>query len=222
MSKEKKISSRAKILATIKSSLLTPTPMPFPDLDYATEPFASNIDSLALQFAKAFTAVQGNFMYCDGKNELKQSLENLISAKKLQRIHCLDTRLYKMLSSLGFERLSDSKNLDFAEAAITSVEALCARTGTVVYTSQGEQGRTLQVFPPMQLIIAFTSQVVPDIKQALEQVTNKYNGKLPSMISFATGPSRTADIEKTLVLGAHGPREVYLFLLEDDCITCDI
>ena len=53
MSKEKKISSRAKILATIKSSLLTPTPMPFPDLDYATEPFVSNIDSLALQFAKA-------------------------------------------------------------------------------------------------------------------------------------------------------------------------
>jgi L-lactate dehydrogenase complex protein LldG len=42
----------------------------------------------------------------------------------------------------------------------------------------------------------------------------KYGVKLPSMISFATGPSRTADIEKTLVVGVHGPKEVYCFLAD--------
>jgi L-lactate dehydrogenase complex protein LldG len=42
----------------------------------------------------------------------------------------------------------------------------------------------------------------------------KYNSNLPSMISIASGPSRTADIEKTLVLGAHGPKEVYLFFID--------
>jgi L-lactate dehydrogenase complex protein LldG len=46
-------------------------------------------------------------------------------------------------------------------------------------------------------------------------IMQKYDGALPSMISFATGPSRTADIEKTLVLGAHGPKEVYVFLIDD-------
>jgi len=42
----------------------------------------------------------------------------------------------------------------------------------------------------------------------------KYNQRLPSSISFATGPSRTADIEKTLVVGVHGPKQVYLFLVD--------
>jgi L-lactate dehydrogenase complex protein LldG len=42
----------------------------------------------------------------------------------------------------------------------------------------------------------------------------KYNGQLPSSINFATGPSRTADIEKTLVVGVHGPGQVYVFLID--------
>jgi len=46
----------------------------------------------------------------------------------------------------------------------------------------------------------------------------KYNGNMPSMISIATGPSRTADIEKTLVLGAHGPKEVYVFFIDQPSV----
>ena len=44
----------------------------------------------------------------------------------------------------------------------------------------------------------------------------KYPDNYPSMISLITGPSRTADIEKTLVMGAHGPKELYVFLIEDN------
>jgi L-lactate dehydrogenase complex protein LldG len=46
-------------------------------------------------------------------------------------------------------------------------------------------------------------------------ITKKYGNKLPSMISMITGASRTADIEKTLVMGAHGPKELVLFLIDD-------
>jgi L-lactate dehydrogenase complex protein LldG len=45
-------------------------------------------------------------------------------------------------------------------------------------------------------------------------VQERYGDQLPSMISMISGPSRTADIEKTLVLGAHGPKELVLFLVE--------
>ncbi|HMW25655.1 MAG TPA: LUD domain-containing protein, partial [Ferruginibacter sp.] len=62
--------------------------------------------------------------------------------------------------------------------------------------------------------IAYTSQLVYDIKDALQSVKDKYNGNIPSLVTFATGPSRTADIEKTLVTGVHGPKEVYCFLVE--------
>ena len=54
-----------------------------------------------------------------------------------------------------------------------------------------------------------------DMKEALAMLMQKYDGAIPSMINLATGPSRTADIEKTLVLGAHGPKEVYVFLIDD-------
>jgi L-lactate dehydrogenase complex protein LldG len=56
--------------------------------------------------------------------------------------------------------------------------------------------------------------LVYDIKDGLIALKEKYQQQLPSLFTFATGPSRTADIEKTLVVGVHGPREVYLFLVD--------
>jgi L-lactate dehydrogenase complex protein LldG len=58
------------------------------------------------------------------------------------------------------------------------------------------------------------NQIVVDLKDAFTAVQAKYSGKIPSMLSVITGPSRTADIEKTLVLGAHGPRELFVILVE--------
>jgi len=55
---------------------------------------------------------------------------------------------------------------------------------------------------------------VYDVADALNALQKKYGNKLPSFISFASGPSRTADIEKTLVTGVHGPKEVYCVLVE--------
>jgi L-lactate dehydrogenase complex protein LldG len=78
-----------------------------------------------------------------------------------------------------------------------------------------KSGRTVSVYAPVHICIAYTSQVVYDIKDALQAARDKYGADFPSLLTFATGPSRTADIEKTLVLGAHGPRELYVFLLDD-------
>ena len=54
-----------------------------------------------------------------------------------------------------------------------------------------------------------------DLKDGFKLIKNKYGTQIPSMISTITGPSRTADIEKTLVLGAHGPKELFVFLIDD-------
>ena len=57
--------------------------------------------------------------------------------------------------------------------------------------------------------------MVWDIKDALSYMQRRYGDQIPTMVSTVTGPSRTADIEKRLVLGAHGPKELYVLLLED-------
>ena len=89
-----------------------------------------------------------------------------------------------------------------------------ARTGSIVLSAAQESGRSTSVYAPIHICIAWSHQLVPDIKDALQGMRDKYGEKLPSQIVFATGPSRTADIEKTLVVGVHGPKEVYLFLVE--------
>jgi L-lactate dehydrogenase complex protein LldG len=76
-------------------------------------------------------------------------------------------------------------------------------------------GRRLNVYPEIHVVIAYSSQLVPDLKQALAGIRQRYAERIPSLISVITGPSRTADIEKTLVMGAHGPRELFVFLVED-------
>ena len=94
-------------------------------------------------------------------------------------------------------------------------EALVARTGSIVLSAAMPEGRTASVYAPVHICIARTSQLVYDVKDALQRLQKKYSNDLPSLVTFATGPSRTADIEKTLVVGVHGPKEVYCFLVED-------
>ena len=82
-------------------------------------------------------------------------------------------------------------------------------------SSMQECGRRMFVYPPVHIVVAHASQLVPDLKHALNEIKLKYSNKMPSMISVITGPSRTADIEKTLVMGAHGPKSVYVFFIDD-------
>ena len=80
--------------------------------------------------------------------------------------------------------------------------------------STAQTGRTVSVYAPVHICIGYSNQLVYDIKEALQLLKEKYKNNIPSSITFATGPSRTADIEKTLVVGVHGPKEVYLFLVD--------
>ena len=69
------------------------------------------------------------------------------------------------------------------------------------------------MFYPVHIVIAYPNQVVRDIADGLQLIQRRYGRSLPSMINLNTGPSRTADIEKTLVVGVHGPGEVFCFYI---------
>ena len=120
-----------------------------------------------------------------------------------------------MVRKQGFTSTTEGGLAD-CDAAITSCEALIARTGSIVMSTGGGNGsgRTVSVYAPVHICIAWSDQLVYDIRDSLVALKGKYQQQLPSLITLATGPSRTADIEKTLVVGVHGPREVYLFLVD--------
>ncbi|MFM8284386.1 MAG: lactate utilization protein C [Planctomycetaceae bacterium] len=103
--------------------------------------------------------------------------------------------------------------LDGCDAGITACEALVAQTGSILVGSGTCGGRGLSVLPHVHVVIATVDQVVATLADAFDGARRRHGGRLPSMLSLITGPSRTGDIERILVLGAHGPRELIVVLV---------
>lgn len=187
----------------------TSTRRPFADADNPSSPFQPLRQDIVVEFAEQFTALQGKFDFCSNGFELAAHFEALCAEKGWQKIYCSDEKFQILIPE-------NLVHYDIAtcDAAITGCEALVARTGSLVLSTQNS-GRVTSVYAPVHICIAYTTQLVYDISEALQFLQLKYKEALPSFISFATGPSRTADIEKTLVVGVHGPKEVYLFLVDD-------
>ena len=105
-------------------------------------------------------------------------------------------------------------DLESCDAGVTGCEVLVAQTGGIMVSVESAGGRALSVLPPHHVVIARTLQMVPDLTAAFEHVKQKYGKQFPSFFSFITGPSRTGDIERILVLGAHGPKRLSLLLID--------
>jgi L-lactate dehydrogenase complex protein LldG len=122
-------------------------------------------------------------------------------------------RLPESLGTLLVDHGYDRDKLEACDAGLTECETLVAQTGSVCVTAKSSGGRTLSVLPPHHIVIAQREQLVPDLAAAYELLAQKYRGKYPSFVSFITGPSRTGDIERILVLGAHGPKRLTVLLV---------
>lgn len=210
----KTTTSKEIILKKIREALIHKTTQPFPQIDSSSSVYSSSDESLEIIFAEEFTKVQGQFIFCEYEKEFVRNLESLAEEKKWNHLYCWELPLQELFIKHDFRKCRIGKNLDKADAGITLCEALIARTGSILLSSKQDAGRTLSVFPPVHIVVAYANQLFYDIKDGLTLLKEKYKENLPSMITLATGPSRTADIEKTLVLGAHGPKEVYVFLID--------
>lgn len=208
----KQSSAKENILKKIKQALATPVPVPFIE-DASAKIFKPAQQSLEIEFAENFTGLLGKFSFCFNQAELVDQLQTLITARGWKNIFIKDDALRQMLYSAGFD-INYTNNLADCDAAITSCEYLIARTGSIILSTAQQSGRTVSVYAPIHVCIAYTNQLIYDINDGLELLQKKYQQNLPSLVTFATGPSRTADIEKTLVTGVHGPKEVFCFLVE--------
>lgn len=197
--------AKENILKKIRQGLSNPVNLPFPASEGNHTLYQPAADELAVVFAQEFTKLQGRFAYCADAADLQVQMQQLIADKKWAKIYCRDA---------AHSAYSTTDDLAGCDASITGCEYLVARTGSMVLSAAQEGGRTVSVYAPIHICIAYSSQLVYDIKDALQALKEKYPQGIPSSVSFATGPSRTADIEKTLVTGVHGPKEVYLFLVE--------
>lgn len=209
----KETTSKEKMLKKIRKALLEKRDNPYPNLEDTAlyEDYTGHLDVL---FAEQLTAISGQFIFCENEIQLIENLLELAEQKSWRKIYCWEPKLQKLLSTYEYPFYSTDTDFLNAEVGITSCESLISRNGSVLLSNGNEAGRRLSIYPHVHIVIAYTSQLVLDLKDGFKLLKEKYPEALPTMISNVTGPSRTADIEKTLVLGAHGPKELYVFLLE--------
>jgi L-lactate dehydrogenase complex protein LldG len=103
--------------------------------------------------------------------------------------------------------------LERLPAGVSVCEGLIAQTGSVLVTNRGCGGRALSVLPPHHIVIATMDQLLPDMLAGFDVIKERYGDSPPSLISFITGASRTGDIERILVLGAHGPKRLTIWIV---------
>ena len=204
--------SRSKILNKIKQALKDPVAVPFPEQVSEAPIFLPTEEELTIGFAEKFTELLRQLVYCAHEGALVDQLTKLIHSQNWTKVYSREAGWLDDMKEYNFDPVN-TDDLDSCDVAITLCDHLIARTGTIVLSSNQLSGRTSSVYAPIHICIAYTHQLVFDIADSLQLFKNEEE-HLPSMISYATGPSRTADIEKTLVVGVHGPKEVYCFLVD--------
>ena len=209
-------SAKENILKRIRQALSDSTPIPFPQSEGNHSVFQPSAQELEVEFAQQFTKLLGKFIFCVDHGELAAQLNALVIHQGWKKVYCREEKLRQTLRANRFDSFAEVELAD-CDAAITGCELLIARTGSIVLSTGAANpsgGRTVSVYAPVHICIAYTDQLAYDIKDGLLLLKSRYQDHFPSLVTFATGPSRTADIEKTLVVGVHGPKEVFLFLID--------
>ncbi len=180
-----------------------------------------SFDEQVAQFRENAVALKADFRLIISQNELARQLIELRDAGSWQKIASHEGELTNTvcralnLPVCRTDQAYDVHELESCDAGITECDALVAQFGSVLVTSRSAGGRALSVLPPHHVVLARREQLLRDLPAAFELLNKKYGANYPSMISFITGPSRTGDIERILVLGAHGPKNLTILLVRE-------
>jgi L-lactate dehydrogenase complex protein LldG len=99
-------------------------------------------------------------------------------------------------------------------ASVSHAFGAVAETGTVVLTSGADNPTTLNFLPDNHIVVVNVNDVAADFETIFAQLRRSFgDGQLPRVVNLITGPSRSADIEQTLILGAHGPRRLHVIVV---------
>jgi L-lactate dehydrogenase complex protein LldG len=205
------LSERSAILQKINRAISarSETEIIQPDFPF----FRSFEGSLSDSFKKMLEDIGGQVIIVKNEDELAEQISALVSENGWKEIVCAEDRIRAILSQAGVTFKCRNSLSENTEVGITGCEYLVASLGSVVVSNAQTGSRRIFVYPPVHIVIAQSSQLVGNLEEAYQQTIERYKDQMPSMITVITGPSRTADIEKTLIMGAHGPKRLIVFIV---------
>jgi L-lactate dehydrogenase complex protein LldG len=231
------MTEREKILSRVREALATAAPLPGHHEYDASHgpvsprsaatgarewlpPVGPTFDDCISLFRANAAELKADFHWLDTSTALAPLLRQLRDAEGWKRAASHAGQLTDpACQALGLPVLRadepyDVNELEACDVGITECDALIAQTGSVLITSRSAGGRALSVLPPHHVVLARREQLLPDLPAAFELLQRRYADDYPSFISFITGPSRTGDIERILVLGAHGPKRLTIVCIQ--------
>jgi L-lactate dehydrogenase complex protein LldG len=210
-----------------------PVPSASRDLDQLVSEIKKDCEQrrgeLIVQFESELTRVGGRFHRATTAESAFQYIEEVASVRQAKTIIAWDTQviddidLSRKLEEKGIEVLTETADREFIPAAaasdvgVSGVDFALADTGTLVLLARKGQARSTSLLPPVHIAVVKPEQLLSglsDLFPLLRGQAQAESRDLSSAITFITGPSRTADIELTLVVGVHGPQQLHVVLLD--------
>ena len=229
------MTERENIFARIREALVVPAPRPssahhpaphnavvvpaFAEIRNWLPSVGETFEARLELFQKNAAGLRANFHLVDDLDQLAGLLIGLRDTEQWKKVGSHTGKLCSFAATkLALPLCMTDEGYGVAElescsVGITECDALIAQTGSVLVTSRSAGGRALSVLPPHHVVLARREQLLADLPEAFALLKSKYAPNYPSFISFITGPSRTGDIERILVLGAHGPRKLTILCL---------
>jgi L-lactate dehydrogenase complex protein LldG len=183
--------------------------------------------SLTEMFREELEAVGGHCVVVRSEVEAAGALNDIIvelgtRLVPVRRIALSDAPLVRRLAGAVAAEVAntpDVADLFDCDVGVTSAQAAIAETGTLVLESECERHRLVSLLPPVHIAIVKAADICLSLGEALRFVRRDGPVAMSRTITFITGPSRTADIELTLAIGVHGPKELYVIVYEETPLT---
>lgn len=221
------MSSRSEILGRIRANIHASGVAPCPTQVLPTRKLDSKgREILVRAFAENLEQVAGHCHGVDSMDEATAALRSIIEGQQAVRLaRSDDASVIDLVERSSGEceiatPTSPQSMLLDCQVGVTTAALGIAEHGTIVLPSGEsdlgrERTRLVALLPLVHVAILRASDLVGTISEALERIAAMGEGdrSLPPMVTFATGPSRTADIEQQLVLGVHGPHAQHVILL---------
>lgn len=216
------MTARENILAKIKLALETPTEKPINKPGFSADIYRKNPEEdLAVTFARRFRENKAEFFFAQDIEEFLLLLKAYLKQKEIHRLLVREQYLKELLQIANIDFFTDNAGLDQSQASLSLCEVLAARTGSLLLSTHQSVGRQALIYPPQHIVLAFTSQIVYHLSEALVLFKQMYQGILPSMLTLVSGPSKSNLIENQFSIGAQGPQALTLFLVDDQTTSTE-
>jgi L-lactate dehydrogenase complex protein LldG len=215
------MSARDAILSRIRTRLAEDQPLERPPAPEVWPRENPPIDQMITRFIQELEAVSGEAVRCASMEEARAKLAELCREQGWTKLGAMDRPICREIAA-GFspEQVAwaadewTPQSMAELSAGLVAADTLLADTGTAMIACPTSQDRLLCYLPPVCVVVARTDRLVEHLSAAWDDIAPRVaDPQLRGEFVFITGPSRTADIEKILILGVHGPKRVIVVLV---------